>query len=469
MDETCEICARGRDGALRQIWGERPGPFAAVLLGGLLRKMSMRKNKPIRAAVTLSLLVLSGCGSLYTSVDVRPGPGSGVDVTVVDLTPETVEVANAPAYVPLALPAVFGKSPDTGEGSMPSTAMPEPRLPADIGPSPYLIGPGDVLSVQADDAPAASSQALPVRDDGVVDLPGVGELPVAGLTVEGANSALSRLLERSRLDPVLTLEVRDFLSRFVLVDGDVPGPGRVGMTTRPLTLDEAIMEVGGPAAGPSASVAHLFRGGEIYTIPLSDRGVSASLHLRHGDRVHVSGAYDPDRVEAWALDGLRAMRLREDHNAAVRASIRSRFDLERSSLEAERGRFEALLALDAIDRPAVFIAGEVQSPRRVPLPFGRVARLADVLFDEGGVPMRTGDYAAIYVLRLNSDLRSATAYALDGGNAAHLLMATRLHLRPDDLIFVAEQRVTRINRVLSQLTPSLLTAAGNGVTSLNGG
>ena len=61
-----------------------------------------------------------------------------------------------------------------------------------------------------------------------------------------------------------------------------------------------------------------------------------------------------------------------------------------------------------------------------------------------------------------------TAYELDASNAAHLLMATRFQMRPDDLIFVSEQKVTRINRILSQLTPVLATA-GSGITSAQGG
>ena len=44
-------------------------------------------------------------------------------------------------------------------------------------------------------------------------------------------------------------------------------------------------------------------------------------------------------------------------------------------------------------------------------------------------------------------------------------MATRFELRPNDVIFVAEQPVTRWNRVIQQITPSIISitasAAGN--------
>jgi polysaccharide export outer membrane protein len=385
----------------------------------------MLKPTRLLASFLSSIWILSGCGIVYTAVDVKPGLSSGVHVALVELTPLSVEEANSVPYDPPRLPAAFDLRARAEWGAAVFAASgTEARLPKSTGPAPYRIGAGDLLSVRADQEGMTPASALPVRDDGIIDLPRVGELRVEGLTVDEANRALSTFLEERRLDPVLTIEVEEFRARFVLIDGDVEAPGRVGLDTRPLTLDEAIISRGGR---PTSSVAHLFRSGEVYTIPLSDRELSASLHLRHGDRVHVSGVHDADRAQ-----------------------------------------FEARIALDAVDRPAVFITGEVQSPRRVPLPFDRVARLADVLFDEGGVPLRTGDYAAIYVLRLSPDPSRVTAYELDARNAAHLLMAMRFQLRPDDLIFVAEQKVTRINRLLSQLTPVLATTAGSGITSMQG-
>ena len=54
---------------------------------------------------------------------------------------------------------------------------------------------------------------------------------------------------------------------------------------------------------------------------------------------------------------------------------------------------------------------------------------------------------------------SVTAYRLDGRNAANLVLATQLELRPGDVVFVAEQPVTRWNRVITQITPTVLNQA----------
>ena len=48
------------------------------------------------------------------------------------------------------------------------------------------------------------------------------------------------------------------------------------------------------------------------------------------------------------------------------------------------------------------------------------------------------------------------AWQLDAGNAAAFLVATRFEMRPNDVIFMSEQPVTRWNRVVNQITPALI-------------
>ena len=51
-----------------------------------------------------------------------------------------------------------------------------------------------------------------------------------------------------------------------------------------------------------------------------------------------------------------------------------------------------------------------------------------------------------------------TAYHLDGSNPVNLIRATDMELRPNDIVFVAQQPVTKWNRVVQQLTTSLIVA-----------
>jgi polysaccharide export outer membrane protein len=56
-----------------------------------------------------------------------------------------------------------------------------------------------------------------------------------------------------------------------------------------------------------------------------------------------------------------------------------------------------------------------------------------------------------------------TAWKLDTTNVANLALATRFELRPNDIVFVAEQPVTRWNRTINQITPSILSISANAV------
>ena len=119
---------------------------------------------------------------------------------------------------------------------------------------------------------------------------------------------------------------------------------------------------------------------------------------------------------------------------------------------------------DAIARDYAYLTGEVSQPGRFTLPFGRTASLADALYSHGGFDTQTGNPTQIYVLRGSPDTSEAvTAFNLNAKSAAELILATRMELRPNDVIFVAEQPVTRWNRVITQITPSLLTSVASSV------
>ncbi len=125
------------------------------------------------------------------------------------------------------------------------------------------------------------------------------------------------------------------------------------------------------------------------------------------------------------------------------------------------------MALDGVDRDYVYLAGERSKPSRYTLPFGRQATLADVLFDGNGFSSETSDPSEIYVLRgapKKGHRERVLALHLDAKNAASYVLATKLNLRPNDIIFIAEQRVTRWGRVVTQLSPAILAA---GIAAIN--
>ena len=116
------------------------------------------------------------------------------------------------------------------------------------------------------------------------------------------------------------------------------------------------------------------------------------------------------------------------------------------------------LQYGAIPREYVYIIGEVGSQSRFTLPFEDKAVLADAILESGGISSLFGNPKQIYLLRGGDDQmnsKSIVAMHLDASNVANFLLATRLELRPKDVVFVGTQPITNWNRIIQQIIPSL--------------
>jgi polysaccharide export outer membrane protein len=150
---------------------------------------------------------------------------------------------------------------------------------------------------------------------------------------------------------------------------------------------------------------------------------------------------------------------KQDAFAELQAQVASR----RGELDEVRSNFKDQLELGAIQPDYVYLTGAVATPSRFPLPFGARATLADALYEGGGFTDRTANPSQIYVLRgAPADPRQLSALHLNGTNVVAMVLATRLELRPNDIIFMSDQPITRWNNVLSQITPTY-TIAGSEI------
>ncbi|WP_224816004.1 SLBB domain-containing protein [Hasllibacter sp. MH4015] len=445
------------------------------------------------ALVAASLFALAACGSAYVSSDVSSLAGED-GVQVVEMTPAAVAHANRSAYDPQNLPAAFSRI--AGAGSQPRGAarLPDPvfdaqirpgaietRVPPEVRPGPYRIGVGDVLLLATPRGDSVEElaglvaaqnqrQGYTVQDDGDVAIPDVGRIMVADMTLAEAEDAIFEALIEARLDPSFSLEVAEFNSQRVSVGGAVRNPGVVPVGMTPLYLDEVLANAGGLALdADDFAVIRIFRDGNLYQIPTSelysDRGLQR-IRLVDGDSLFVDTAYDFEQAQAYFEEVIA----RADYTRSARADAIQQLQVEvsirRGALEESRQNFRDRVEFGAEGGEFVYIAGEVREPGRFELPFENRAVLADALFDAGGWSEGTGNPSQIYLLRAEDSsayLRAVTAYRLDGSNAANLVLAARMELRPGDVIFVAEQPITRWNRVIDQITPSIISLGASAV------
>jgi polysaccharide export outer membrane protein len=96
--------------------------------------------------------------------------------------------------------------------------------PVSAGGPSYKIGVGDVLHVSVWEEPQFTEAAV-VRPDGMISIPLVSEVVVAGLTPELAETMLTARLEKFVHKPRVTVIVQEIHSRMVYITGEVQRPG----------------------------------------------------------------------------------------------------------------------------------------------------------------------------------------------------------------------------------------------------
>lgn len=154
----------------------------------------------------------------------------------------------------------------------------------------YLIGLEDVLEVSVW-RDADLSRTVPVRPDGKITLPLVGEVEVAGRTpsqvADGVGAALSPFVR----EPKVAVIVREVNSPRIFVLGEVARPGAHLLRGR-VTLLQALALSGGftPFADPESVV--LLRGGgrgrvEVDCAALTRRDAPEDFPLGPGDTIYV--------------------------------------------------------------------------------------------------------------------------------------------------------------------------------------
>jgi|SRR5581483_5526269 len=130
----------------------------------------------------------------------------------------------------------------------PASAKPDAKLPPMVGGAPldpksYIIGPEDVLAIRVWREPELSGQ-FPVRPDGHISLPLIGDTKAAGLTPQQLGSSLAESLMKFMNRPEVTVGVQQVNSKKYFIQGEVQKPGSYPLTI-PTTVLEALSNAGG--------------------------------------------------------------------------------------------------------------------------------------------------------------------------------------------------------------------------------
>ncbi|POR55950.1 polysaccharide export outer membrane protein [Paraburkholderia eburnea] len=298
-------------------------------------------------------------------------------------------------------------------------------VPADVRqlfakPTPYEVGPGDILGIVVWDHPelnmptgggggldASGSNSVAagytVDSNGFIQYAYIGPIKVAGLTEMGVRDALSEKLAKYVRQPQVTVRIQAYRSKRVYVDGAVHTPGVQVLNDMPMTLPEAINRAGGFNDTSDRSKVAVTRGDETVYVDIPDM---------------IRRAVNPDRII-----------LRDGDLVRVYAQTDSK----------------------------VFVLGEVSRPGGLPFNNGRMT-LNQALGDAGGVSQVSGDASQVYVVR-GRDQPKPVVYHLDATSAQAMATADAFDLQPNDVVFVDASPLVKWSRVIGLILPATQAAA----------
>jgi polysaccharide export outer membrane protein len=134
----------------------------------------------------------------------------------------------------------------------------EDSAPEEAADLEYRINVGDVLDVVFIYHKSLDAEGLPVRRDGRISLPYVGDEIAAGRTPMELDSVLTSRFSEILREPTLSVIVKRSVDRLVYVMGEVQRPGGVEFLEK-ISLVQAISEAGGFKEGAKPAHTVLIR------------------------------------------------------------------------------------------------------------------------------------------------------------------------------------------------------------------
>jgi polysaccharide export outer membrane protein len=186
------------------------------------------------------------------------------------------------------------------------------------------IGKSDVLNISVYDEPDLSVSGIPVRPDGKISFPLVGDVQAEGLTGDELAASLTERLRQYLLAPKVSVIVQEFNSLNYTIYGEVVRPGVYPLHTD-VTITDAIAKAGGLNKGQFratsvelADLTHAFisRQGKIMPVDfvrlLRDGDMRFNINLQPGDLISIPSGLSQEVYVIGEVNKTALFAYRED-------------------------------------------------------------------------------------------------------------------------------------------------------------
>lgn len=273
----------------------------------------------------------------------------------------------------------------------------------------YRIGPGDRMFISLWEHPELGTPAVladkggtPVEENGVIFLPVVGEIKVAGLTLGEAREVLTRAYAKYVKNPQVIVSIQNYGSKYFYILGEVKNSGTYEIK-HPVSLLQAISIAGGITQVADLKKAYVIR----------------------------------DNNKILQVDFEKLL-----NNGATGMNI-----------EITTNDF---IFIPKKDEKIVYVLGEVKTPGAVKMANDRINLISAIA--------SSGDFT-IFAVKDNikilrggvSNPEVITANLSNLRNVEENLEIKNVELEPGDIVYVPDTAIGRLDKILDKIAPVLRT------------